>query len=495
LQRLAILDPQTARELSLPADDSKPVKFEVRADPTKAPAPLPSFTPSATLPSSSDAATKDSATSLISPTSIPPAVASSSVTPPEKPPVVIATTTGTKMPTFRGKAEQNNDDPFDWSNQRQVPLGNGKQLASQLLARANQEFGRRRYKEARLYYEQAFEVDQKSTETVRDSWAYCLLSDVVSALKHPTLDGKTLNELQRDTCNALAMAQAQPLVVEGQKVLREIERRMTAMTGSGAATTARVAIQHFGKNTQGWQVAETANFRIFHNQPIDLVTRVAEIAEATRLAMNRKWFGHDGEAWSTKCELVLHPTAAEYSRQTGVPPTSPGHSRIESDPTTHRILGRRIDLHVDNPGMLEAVLPHETTHCVLAGQFGPHQVPRWADEGMAVLSEPLAKIEQHRQNLSRAAAEGQLFAIPELLALDNYPPPRRISAFYAQSVALVSFLVQQRGPTTFSSFVRDGLRIGWDAACRQHYGWDLTQLQQRWEGHLRLDNERVAAGR
>src|SRR5207244_1536980 len=116
-------------------------------------------------------------------------------------------------------------------------------------------------------------------------------------------------------------------------------------------------------------------------------------------------------AWESKCDLYLHPTAQDYSRATGVPTTSPGHSRIESETNGSRIIGRRMDLHCENPAMLTAILPHETTHVVLAGQFGPHQVPRWADEGIAVLSEPSEKIDQHRRNLARCYRDNQLLSV------------------------------------------------------------------------------------
>src|SRR2546423_9176713 len=96
--------------------------------------------------------------------------------------------------------------------------------------------------------------------------------------------------------------------------------------------------------------------------------------------------------------------------------------------------------------MMEAVLPHETTHVVLAGMFGNHDVPRWADEGIAVLTEPSFKVELHRRNLEKNHQEGLLFGVLELMQLRDYPPARRIGAFYAQSVCLVEFMAVMSGP-------------------------------------------------
>src|SRR5262249_59337015 len=122
--------------------------------------------------------------------------------------------------------------------------------------------------------------------------------------------------------------------------------------------------------------------------------------------------------------------------------------------------GGKMARHGDDPNLLPAVLPHETTHIVLAGQFGDHLVPRWADEGIAVLSEPREKVERHLRNLSRCRQEGQVFHLRHLMQLGEYPDPRSISAFYAQSVSLVEFLANERGPQEFAAFLRDGLRDG-----------------------------------
>ena len=62
-------------------------------------------------------------------------------------------------------------------------------------------------------------------------------------------------------------------------------------------------------------------------------------------------------------------------------------------------------------------------HVVLASQFTGKPVPRWADEGMAVLTEPAEKVELHRRNLARCRQEGQLFEVGRLMQLADYPQP------------------------------------------------------------------------
>jgi hypothetical protein len=132
--------------------------------------------------------------------------------------------------------------------------------------------------------------------------------------------------------------------------------------------------------------------------------------------------------------------------------------------------------------MLTATLPHETTHVVLAGQFGDHYVPRWADEGMAVLTEPRERINQYLRDLPKHQRDGTLFSVAELLRQDDYPEPRRIDPFYAQSVSVVEFLSLKKGPATFARFLREALDTSCDKALKRHYGYaSFAELESDWK--------------
>jgi len=400
-----------------------------------------------------------------------------------------------KPTTVRGKVENTGeeDDPFALANKRpDSSNATQRQQARQLIVQAEEEFTKRRFPEARVLYEKAGQLDKSCLDGSRDRWAYCMLNQVVDQLNQPNQTPSSLNDLQQKVRGALALAPNLEETCKG--LLREIDQRnQTQGTSSPGTVTQVAAVQHLGRNNEGWQVAETKYFRIFHNQSREQIEKVAAIAEKTRGDMYRKWFGSDGVEWSPKCELILHANSGDYSRMTGVPGTSPGHSRIESDPSGQRIINRRMYMRCDNPGMMETVLPHETTHVVLAGMFGNRNVPRWADEGIAVLTEPSFKVDQHRRNLEKGQKEGLLFGVQELMQLDDYPQPRRIGAFYAQSVCLVEFLTELKGPQELTAFVRDGLSQGYDTALQKHFGMDMNALEQRWRQRLDQGN-RVATG-
>ena len=79
---------------------------------------------------------------------------------------------------------------------------------------------------------------------------------------------------------------------------------------------------------------------------------------------------------------------------TGQPEDSPGFSTMGMQ--AGRIVARRVNLRADHPNLLQAILPHEITHAILADHFrGP--IPRWADEGAALQAED--QEEQHRHQL------------------------------------------------------------------------------------------------
>lgn len=364
------------------------------------------------------------------------------------------------------------EDPF-----REFHARHGKTRG--LVERAEQEFAARRYEDACRLFEQAHQEDPASTSAAREQWAYCKFFQVVRQLNEPPATGLPAPELEKEVRRAMSLAPR--LEGFGNDLLRKIAEQTAGARLAPGAGDAGPAIQvrHGERTADGWSIAESANFRIYHNQPRDSVERAAEAAERARVEMSRKWLGDVDPTWSPRCDLYLHATGQDYSRATSVPASSPGHSTLRTEGS--RVVFRRIDLHCDDPNLLTAVLPHETTHVVLAGKFGDQPVPRWADEGMAVLAEPRDRVERYLRNLPRHRADGQLFALHQLLQLNDYPEPRRVGAFYAQSVSLVEFLAGERGPLTFTRFVRDGMRSGYEGALKRHYGFqDFRELEQHW---------------
>lgn len=364
-----------------------------------------------------------------------------------------------------------------------TPVRKQEPAARTLLAQADQEFARQRYAEAARLYEQAQQLDRELAGSGRARLAYCKLHAVAEQLNQSG-NAARLVELERDVQRALELA---PQLDFGQQLLAEIGKRRSAPTPMPDRWQ-NLPVQHAHRNQYGWCLAESANFRVFHNQPQELAARVAREAERTRTEMMAKWFGSVERPWNSKCDIYLHATAQDYHKLTGLPTDSPGHSKLAMEGT--RLVAPQVHLRCDHSNMVTAILPHETTHVVLAAGFSDVAVPRWADEGIAVLTEPREQIDRHLRNLTKHYQEGTLFPVRELVEQtyqpqqEKYPEARRIGAFYAQSISLVEFLTNLKGPQTLTAFLRDGVRQGYEPALQRYYGMrDFQELQQRWTRH------------
>jgi hypothetical protein len=232
-----------------------------------------------------------------------------------------------------------------------------------------------------------------------------------------------------------------------------------------------------------WQVHQTANFRIFHCDSA-LAPRAAEVAESVRTAQAKRWGSAAAHSsWMPRCDLYLYPNPQSYAQATGQPEISPGISTMTNDGV--RVLSRRMSLRADNPALLTATLPHEVTHIVLADLFVARQIPRWADEGIAVLAEPLSEQHHRAADLRGPLEAGRIFPVSQLMAME-YPEQQDWRLFYAQSVSLTRYLVDLGPPERFIQYVRESQRSGTAVALRDIYQIEgPSALHDRWLAYAR----------
>jgi hypothetical protein len=255
-------------------------------------------------------------------------------------------------------------------------------------------------------------------------------------------------------------------------------RASAAPTSNNSAAAARI-----GTNVGRWQILDSANFRIYHADPA-LAARVAKAAEAARLAQLKRWSNPVPKgAWTPACEIYLYPSARQYAQMTGQPEDSPGFSTMGMN--GGRIISRRVNLRADHPTLVEAVLPHEITHVILADHFTEQQIPRWADEGLAVLAEPVDEQQRRAADLNGPLSANRLFPVDALMNMD-YPDNRYWALYYAQSVSLSRFLVEQGTPAQMLQFLQASQREGYENALRRVYKIEgFPDLQRRWLEYAR----------
>jgi len=381
--------------------------------------------------------------------------------------------TAQDAPKVRGKIEDaNEDNPFSFTNTQRY------HDARLRLDQAEKEFAGKNFRLASKLYEESYRLEPKVMPQSVERWAYCRLYSVVEAMnqkQNAKLDPQWENEIR------VSLSMAPQLQSFGNTLLANIDQRKQEIGATNPLQPSApvVEVKHTGPYQGNWYLAETKNFRVWHHLNQADATQVAKSSEACRVEAAMKWFGAVGNDWTPICEIYLHPTAQEYSKSTGAPVASPGHTTLKTEGV--RVLSRRIDLHTDEANMMTGVLPHETTHVVLAGRMGDQPVPRWADEGMAVLSEPKNRIQKHLDNLPKHARENTLFHVSRLMQMADYPEPKLVGPFYAQSVSLVDYLTRLKGPQAFGEFMKDGLKNGYESALSRHYGiQSYNDLNQSW---------------
>ena len=363
--------------------------------------------------------------------------------------------------TARGKLNEKKQEtginPFSWANSQQ------KHDAETFLQMAESAFARGDFTASDSMYGKAWQTDPMLEQEARERWAYSRLHRISE--KSPDKISSTEGIRELEAISAMA-PRLKPQVDE-----------LKAAVGKNT-NTHNQSIDLTHRETNGWVTTASPSFRIHHHLDRSTGEKLARLLENTRATQIERWFGGSQEPWNPPCDVVIHETAAHYSSATGVPSTSPGHSTVKVD--GGRVTQRRIDLHADDPNMSVGVLPHEATHIVLAGRFGTHLVPRWADEGMAVLSEPSDRIAKHTNDLPRLGAQTGVFPIRSLMSQHDYPDARMMGTFYAQSVSVVNHMTSLKGPRVFAAFVKDGLDHGYDQALAKHYSMTWDQLEASW---------------
>lgn len=135
---------------------------------------------------------------------------------------------------------------------------------------------------------------------------------------------------------------------------------------------------------------------------------------------------------------------------------------------------------------LERTFWHEATHLLLSQAFGRGRpVPRWLDEGLAVLLAGQWTV-QRLSTMTFAVLSDSLLPMDELTA--SFPSDlRQAEIAYCQSYYFISFLMGEFGRPAFHGFLRNYARSSdFQVAIRQSYDLTWPQVQRRWQQYLRL---------
>jgi len=192
---------------------------------------------------------------------------------------------------------------------------------------------------------------------------------------------------------------------------------------------------------------------------------IAESAEKQRKELAKLWLGKELPDWKKPCPIRATISSAGPRSATSFD-FGPQWQIIEM------ILAGSRNQILDN------ILPHEVMHTVLADHFR-RPVPRWADEGMAILCETDSEQKRHDEIMVKLLRDGRAFRLSSLLQLTDYPAD--VIVVYDQGYSVTRFLVEQKDRPTFLQFLKAGMKDGWDAATKVCYGFEsVNEMEREW---------------
>jgi RNA polymerase sigma factor (sigma-70 family) len=256
---------------------------------------------------------------------------------------------------------------------------------------------------------------------------------------------------------------------------------------SGASEPARPAVKAedapAGAPNEKPAVIAVVNFIVECEEP-RCARLVAEMAELHRKRIAEQWLGKELPKWTKPCKIHVK-IKAEGAK---------GATTMAFDD------GISLSMLLQGPldRILADTLPHEVTHTVMATHFGK-PVPRWADEGIAMMSESPEERTRHLRQageLVNHVFDNRLvrpnpvaigmFPLKDLMPMRSFPDnPLYAEVLCVQGHSLASFLVERSDRATLLGFVKDGMEGDWNKAAAKHYGFrDLDEMESLWRQSL-----------
>ena len=227
-------------------------------------------------------------------------------------------------------------------------------------------------------------------------------------------------------------------------------------------------------------VGQTPNFRVEAPTP-RLAAYIALAAERHRKEAALAWLGRELPNWEKPCLVQVRLSDGNTA---GATTFQFGDRRVSTDFQfgDGRVTRLQMNLEGSLERILTSALPHEVTHTVLADRFG-RALPRWADEGAAILAEDAEEQARHDRVVRHMLKSGRVIPLRKLLDKMDYPED--VMVLYAQGYSLTRFLVERKDRGTFLAFVGAGLKGDWERAVLQTYGLPgIDGLEQAWLDHL-----------
>ncbi|HYG73536.1 MAG TPA: tetratricopeptide repeat protein [Planctomycetota bacterium] len=283
-------------------------------------------------------------------------------------------------------------------------------------------------------------------------------------------------------CDAYARALGTRVANPTPAYLSELRKRLeTEINAKGDRLnidTSMAEMQGYAASSSGEaKQLETENFTIYHYNEA-LAREAGTRMEADRLRI----LNETGlRPWQGKTRVFLHRTQAEYTARTGLPEWTGGVTRATKPSGSEHLQQKDIHSWQTSPRLLSSTLPHEITHVIVnENALDLNVFPRCINEGIAVAMEPKYH-KDYYMNFLRIRLKSQDFIpLTELIAAKDYP--RDPDFFYAESYALIEYLISLKGIKETTAVVKNctSLARTYSELLRLTGAGNLEELETKW---------------
>ncbi|MFH1692621.1 MAG: peptidase MA family metallohydrolase [Candidatus Omnitrophota bacterium] len=229
---------------------------------------------------------------------------------------------------------------------------------------------------------------------------------------------------------------------------------------------------------------KSTHFIIYYEGvPEDFVGTVIKYAEGyyTDLTEKLGFRRFDYWTWENRAKIYIYPDQETYTKETRQPAWSGGVVSYQE---------KSIWTFPRESGFFDSLLPHEIGHIVFREVVGSgrRSVPLWLDEGVASYLEEAKRVGANMFIL-KAMRNNTFIPFAELNRITPSMLRQRsdVDLFYAESVSIVSYLIEKFGATAFNDFcrkLRDGKSLDRALSFSYFYIRNSDDLGEFWERYL-----------
>lgn len=186
----------------------------------------------------------------------------------------------------------------------------------------------------------------------------------------------------------------------------------------------------------------------YKDVPADFVKTVIEFAEKyyDELTQKLEFTRYTYWTWDRRAKIYIYPDQETFQRETKQPGWAGGMASYEQ---------KTIWTFPHGAGFFDSLLPHEIGHIVFREVIGSRTVPLWLEEGVACYLEQAKRIGSEKLVLD-ALGNKTFIPLEDLGKIDAASLRQYANAnlFYAESISIVTYLVDKFGARAFNDFCR-----------------------------------------